>query len=67
MAQTISLFKEALFDSMGEDRLQEVNALADEFRDLMYARGIPLSYSNRLQEAALKGITSGFVYPSTYQ
>ncbi|MCP9797459.1 MULTISPECIES: hypothetical protein [Cyanophyceae] len=67
MAQAISLFKEALLDSMGEERQQEIKALADEFRDLIYARGVPLSYNNRLREAALKGITGAFVYPSTYQ
>jgi hypothetical protein len=67
MAQAISLFKEALLDSMGEERQQEVKALADDFRDLIYARGVPLSYNNRLREAALKGITGAFVYPSTYQ
>jgi hypothetical protein len=67
MAQAISLFKEALLDSMGEARQQEIKALADEFRDLLYSRGVPLSYNNRLREAALKGITGAFVYPSTYQ
>jgi len=67
MAQAISLFREALFDSMGEERQQEIKALADDFRDLIYARGVPLSYNNRLREAALKGITGAFVYPSTYQ
>jgi hypothetical protein len=67
MAQAISLFKEALVDSMGEERQQEIKALADEYRDLIYARGVPLSYNNRLREAALKGITGAFVYPSTYQ
>jgi hypothetical protein len=67
MAQAISLFREALVDSMGEDRQEEVKNLTEEFRDLIYTRGVPLSYHNRLREAALKGITGAFVYPSTYQ
>jgi hypothetical protein len=67
MAQAISLFKEALLDSMGKEQMQEIQALTDEFRDLIYSRGVPLSYDNRLREAASKGITGAFVYPSTYQ
>jgi hypothetical protein len=47
--------------------MDDVNRLTNEFRDLVYSRGIPLSYSNLRREAALKGITGGFVYPSTYQ
>ncbi len=67
MAQAITLFREALIKSMGPDEMDDVNRLANEFRDLIYSRGIPLSYSNLRREAALKGITGGFVYPSTYQ
>jgi hypothetical protein len=67
MAQAITLFKEALIKSMGQDQMDDVNRLTNEFRDLVYSRGIPLSYSNLRREAALKGITGGFVYPSTYQ
>ncbi|MCT0208481.1 hypothetical protein [Synechococcus sp. CS-1332] len=67
IAQAISLFKEALCLSLGEGQILEINALTDEFRDLIYDRGVPMSYSNRLREAALKGITGAFVYPSTYQ
>jgi hypothetical protein len=67
MAQAITLFKEALIKSMGQDQMDDVNRLTSEFRDLVYSRGIPLSYSNLRREAALKGITGGFVYPSTYQ
>lgn len=64
MAQAISLFREAVKQSLGTG---SVELIVDEFRDLMYRRGVPLSYNNRLREAAIKGITGTFVYPSTYE
>ncbi|KEF41073.1 MAG: hypothetical protein ER33_13440 [Cyanobium sp. CACIAM 14] len=67
MAQAISLFREALVRSLGVEQEEAIRSLTDEFRDLIYARGVPLSYDNRLREAALKGITGAFVYPSTYE
>jgi hypothetical protein len=67
MAQAISLFREAVKESMGAEGNEQVENLVDEFKDLMYSRGVPLSYNNRLREAAIKGITGTFVYPSTYE
>jgi hypothetical protein len=64
MAQAISLFREVLRQSI---ETEDVERFVDEFRDLMYRRGVPLSYNNRLREAAVKGITGTFVYPSTYE
>jgi len=64
MAQAISLFREVVRQSVtGGD----IEPYVEEFRDLMYRRGVPLSYNNRLREAAIKGITGTFVYPSTYE
>ena len=64
MAQAISLFREVVKQSLGSE---DVESYVEEFRDLMYCRGVPLSYNNRLREAAIKGITGTFVYPSTYE
>jgi hypothetical protein len=52
---------------MGAGNGEAIKALVDEFRDLIYSRGVPLSYNNRLREAAIKGITGTFIYPSTYE
>ncbi|MCP9902073.1 hypothetical protein KBZ12_15830 [Cyanobium sp. Cruz CV13-4-11] len=67
MAQAISLFREAARQSLGVEDGTRIENLVDEFKDLMYIRGVPLSYDNRLREAAIKGITGAFVYPSTYE
>ncbi len=67
IAQAIGLFREALERSSLHDDPELIAAFVEEYRDLMYTRGVPLSYANRLREAAVKGITSGFVYPSTFQ
>lgn len=67
MAQAISLFREVVRQSMGAGEDAQVESLVDEFRNLMYSRGVPLSYNNRLREAAVKGITGTFIYPSTYE
>ncbi|MCP9834048.1 MULTISPECIES: rhamnan synthesis F family protein [unclassified Cyanobium] len=67
MAQAISLFREASRQSLGAGESAQIESLVDEFKDLMYSRGIPLSYDNRPWEAAIKGITGTFVYPSTYE
>ncbi|MBW4532014.1 MAG: rhamnan synthesis F family protein [Aphanothece saxicola GSE-SYN-MK-01-06B] len=67
MAQAIGLFREVVRQSMGTVENAQVERLVDEFKDLMYIRGVPLSYNNRLREAAIKGITGTFVYPSTYE
>jgi hypothetical protein len=67
MAQAISLFREVVRESIGAEGNEQVENLVDEFKDLMYSRGVPLSYNNRLREAAIKGITGTFVYPSTYE
>lgn len=64
MAQAISLFREAVRQSVAAG---DIEPYVEEFRDLMYRRGVPLSYNNRLREAAIKGITGTFVYPSTYE
>jgi hypothetical protein len=64
MAQAISLFREVVKQSLLSG---DVEPYVEEFRDLMYRRGVPLSYNNRLREAAIKGITGTFVYPSTYE
>ena len=67
MAQAICLFREAVRDSVGAEKTEDIENLVDEFKDLMYTRGVPLSYDNRPREAAIKGITGTFVYPSTYE
>jgi hypothetical protein len=67
IAQAISLFREAARQSLGVEDGTRIENLVDEFKDLMYIRGVPLSYDNRLREAAIKGITGTFVYPSTYE
>lgn len=68
MAQAISLFREAVKQSLaGGEAEADVEAYVEEFRDLMYRRGVPLSYNNCLREAAIKGITGTFIYPSTYE
>ncbi|MEA5444054.1 hypothetical protein [Cyanobium gracile] len=67
MAQAISLFREVVRQSLGVGESAQVERLVDEFRNLMYSRGVPLSYDNRLREAAIKGITGTFIYPSTYE
>ncbi|MEA5391392.1 hypothetical protein VB738_08980 [Cyanobium gracile UHCC 0139] len=64
MAQAISLFREVVKQSLPSG---DVEPYVEEFRDLMYRRGVPLSYNNRLREAAIKGITGTFIYPSTYE
>lgn len=64
MAQAISLFREVVRHSVAAG---DIEPYVEEFRDLMYRRGVPLSYNNRLREAAIKGITGTFVYPSTYE
>jgi hypothetical protein len=67
IAQAVGLFREALERSANHEDPELISALVEEYRDLMYSRGVPLSYANRLREAAVKGITSGFIYPSTFQ
>lgn len=67
MAQAISLFREVVRQSLGAGESAQAESLVDEFKDLMYSRGVPLSYNNRLREAAIKGITGTFTYPSTYE
>ena len=67
IAQAIGLFQEALERSATDEGPELITALVEEYRDLIYSRGVPLSYANRLREATAKGITSGFIYPSTFQ
>jgi len=67
MAQAISLFREVVRQSLEAEESYQIECLVDEFKDLMYLRGIPLSYDNLPWEAAIKGITGTFVYPATYE
>ncbi|MFN6134598.1 MAG: rhamnan synthesis F family protein [Synechococcaceae cyanobacterium] len=67
IAQAISLFREALLNSVGAgDTSIDVEAHVKEYADVLYAKGTPLSYINKPRESALKGITGGFVYSATY-
>ena len=69
-AQEISRYVDhGFFDCglTGEDWILENESDVVEVCDLIYSRGVPLSYANRLREATAKGITSGFIYPSTFQ
>jgi hypothetical protein len=67
IAQAISLFREALKASakISEEHI-DIEAHVQEYGDVLYAKGTPLSYINKPQESALKGITGGFVYSATY-
>ena len=67
IAQAISLFREALERSAaGSDEPIDINAHVQEYADMLYRRGTPMSYIDRPLESALKGITGGFVYAATY-
>ena len=67
IAQAISLFREALERSAaGSDEPINIDAHVQEYADMLYRRGTPMSYVDRPLESALKGITGGFVYAATY-
>lgn len=67
IAQCIALFREALEQSArGSEEAIDIDAHVDEFSDVIYAKGTPMSYSEKPREAALKGITGGFVFSATY-
>jgi hypothetical protein len=67
IAQAISLFREALERSaVGSDEPINIDAHVQEYADMLYRRGTPMSYIDRPLESALKGITGGFVYAATY-
>jgi hypothetical protein len=67
IAQAILLFREALErSSQDSDDSIDVDAHVQEFSDVLYMRGTPMSYIKRPHISALKGITGGFVYATTY-
>jgi hypothetical protein len=67
IGQAINLFKELLeYSARPSESGTEIQSLLEEFKQLIYAKGIPMSYSGKTKEAAIKGISNGFVYPSTY-
>ncbi|MEB3200503.1 MAG: rhamnan synthesis F family protein [Synechococcaceae cyanobacterium] len=67
IAQCIALFREALEHSARHsDEAIDIDAHVEEFSDVIYAKGTPMSYSNKPRESALKGITGGFVFSATY-
>jgi len=67
IAQAIGLFQEALERSATDEDPELITAHVEEYRALIYSRGIPLSYAKLLRKATAQGITSGFIYPSTLQ
>jgi hypothetical protein len=67
LAQAVYLYEEALKTFSAEALTQrELESLVDEFKELIYAKGTPLGYANKPKEAAIKGISDGFVYPFIY-
>jgi hypothetical protein len=67
LAQAISLYREALLDSSADgEQAIDVEAHANEYARVLYAKGTPMSFANKLRESALKGITGGFIYAATY-
>jgi Rhamnan synthesis protein F len=67
IAQAISLFREALERSaQASDEAIDIGAHVQEYADMLYRRGTPMSYIDRPWESALKGVTGGFVYAATY-
>jgi hypothetical protein len=67
LAQAISLYREALLDSSANcEETIEVDAYANEYARVLYAKGTPMSFVNKPRESAVKGITGGFVYGPVY-
>jgi hypothetical protein len=67
IGQAINLFKQLLeYSVRPSESGTEIQSLLEEFKQLIYAKGVPMSYSGKTREAAIKGISNGFVYPSTY-
>lgn len=67
ISQAITLFREALERSAaGSDEVIDIDGHVQEFSDSIYMRGTPMSYLDRPNISALKGITGGFVYAATY-
>lgn len=66
-AQAISLFREAVERSAaGSDEPIDIDAHVQEYSDLLYKRGTPMSYLGSARISALKGITSGFTYHGSF-
>ncbi len=67
IGQAVNLFRELLEHSAtpSESKIQ-IQPFLEEFKQLIYAKGVPMSYSGKTREAAIKGISYGFVYPFTY-
>jgi hypothetical protein len=66
-AQAISLFREAVERSAaGSEEPIDIDAHVQEYSDLLYTRGTPMSYSGSPRISALKGITSGFTYHGSF-
>ena len=67
VAQAIFLFRELLEFSAGPSATEiQIEPFLEEFKQLIYAKGVPMSYAGKAREAAIKGISCGFVYPFTY-
>lgn len=67
IGQAICLYQEVLEASTRQSsRHIDIAPFLEEFRQLIYAKGVPMHYASRTREAAIKGISSGFVYSSSY-
>jgi hypothetical protein len=44
----------------------QASVILEEFKQLIVSKGTPRSYANKPRDAAIKGITSGFVYPKAF-
>lgn len=67
IGQAICLYQEILETSAREASVPiQIESFLEEFKQLIYAKGVPMHYANKPREAAIKGISFGFVYPSTY-
>jgi hypothetical protein len=68
IAQASSLFKEMLTLSSINTALDKDDIMrrVDEFVAVLNQKGTPLSHMSKSKEAAIKGITGGFVYASVY-
>ncbi|MCP9860314.1 MULTISPECIES: rhamnan synthesis F family protein [unclassified Cyanobium] len=67
IGQAVNLFKELLeYSATSPETGIQIQPFLEEFKQLIYAKGVPMSYSGKTREAAIRGITNGFVYPFTY-
>lgn len=64
LAQASALLRKVLESSADTITTRnQASLILEEFKQLIISKGTPRGYANKPRDAAIKGITSGFVYP----